>query len=160
VNGRVTDDIGVPVAIEEGKYVIAQANAALDKKGKCSTSWCPAAITTNSRWRRSTASSTWPLRLRIIVSVAASLMPVLEHDDANRALMGSNMHAPGCSLPARGRSPWSALASNAPWPWDSGTAVPAVRGGVVDYVDASRIVVRVNDEETTAGRSAWISTIW
>src|SRR5471030_271538 len=85
-----------------------------------------------------------------IVSVAASLIPFLEHDDANRALMGSNMQRqavpclrPEKALVGTGIERMVAV--------DSGTAVQALRGGVVDYVDASRIVVRVNDDETVAG---------
>src|SRR5471030_2577259 len=85
-----------------------------------------------------------------IVSVAASLIPFLEHDDANRALMGSNMQrqAVPCLRPEKALVGTGIERTVAV---DSGTAVQALRGGVVDYVDASRIVVRVNDDETVAG---------
>src|SRR6478735_8651504 len=85
-----------------------------------------------------------------IVSVAASLIPFLEHDDANRALMGSNMQrqAVPCLRPEK---PLVGTGVERTAAVDSGTAVMARRGGKVDYVDASRIVVRVNDAETQAG---------
>ena len=85
-----------------------------------------------------------------IVSVAASLIPFLEHDDANRALMGSNMQrqAVPCLRPEK---PLVGTGVERTAAIDSGTCVIALRGGVVDYVDANRVVVRVNDDETVAG---------
>jgi DNA-directed RNA polymerase beta subunit len=85
-----------------------------------------------------------------IVSVAASLIPFLEHDDANRALMGANMQrqAVPCLRPEK---PLVGTGIERTVAVDSGTAVQALRGGVVDYVDASRVVVRVNDNETGPG---------
>src|SRR5204862_6247495 len=85
-----------------------------------------------------------------IVSVAAALIPFLEHDDANRALMGSNMQrqAGPCMRPAK---PLVGTGVERTAAIDSGTCVIALRGGVVDYVDANRLVVRVNDDETLAG---------
>ena len=85
-----------------------------------------------------------------VVSVAASLIPFLEHDDANRALMGSNMQRQAVPC-LRAEKPLVGTGLERTVAVDSGTAVQARRGGVVDYVDAGRIVVRVNDEETTAG---------
>ena len=85
-----------------------------------------------------------------IVSVAASLIPFLEHDDANRALMGSNMQRQAVPC-LRAEKPLVGTGIERTVAVDSGTAVQALRGGVVDYVDASRIVIRVNDEETSAG---------
>jgi DNA-directed RNA polymerase subunit beta len=84
------------------------------------------------------------------VSVAASLIPFLEHDDANRALMGANMQrqAVPCLRPEKALVGTGIERTVAV---DSGTAVQALRGGVVDYVDANRIVVRVNDDETQPG---------
>ena len=104
----------------------------------------------NSRWRRRIASSIWTSRRRRSVSVAASLIPFLEHDDANRALMGSNMQrqAVPCLRPEK---PLVGTGLERTVAVDSGTAVQAHRGGIVDYVDASRIVVRVNDDETAPG---------
>ena len=85
-----------------------------------------------------------------IVSVAASLIPFLEHDDANRALMGSNMQRQAVPC-LRAEKPLVGTGLERTVAIDSGTAVQARRGGRVDYVDAGRIVVRVNDDETRAG---------
>jgi DNA-directed RNA polymerase subunit beta len=149
-NGKVTNDIEYLSAIEEGQYVIAQANAPLDAKGKFTTD------IVSCRHKNEFELAT-PDRIQYmdvapaqIVSVAASLIPFLEHDDANRALMGSNMQrqAVPClraekSLVGTGLERTAAV--------DSGTTVQAMRGGVVDYVDAGRVVIRVHDEETLAG---------
>jgi DNA-directed RNA polymerase subunit beta len=149
-DSRVSDEIHYLSAIEEGQFMIAQANAALDKHNKFSD-----ALVSCRNHNEFTLAS--PDRIEYMdvapaqaVSVAASLIPFLEHDDANRALMGSNMQrqAVPClraekSLVGTGLERTVAV--------DSGTAVQARRGGVVDYVDAGRIVVRVNDEETSAG---------
>ena len=148
-NGKVTDQIDFLSAIEEGNYVIAQANADLDK-GKLKEGLV------SCRNRNEFMLAT-PDRVEYmdvapsqIVSVAASLIPFLEHDDANRALMGSNMQrqAVPCLRPEKALVGTGIERTVAV---DSGTAVQALRGGVVDYVDASRIVVRVNDDETVAG---------
>jgi len=150
LGGRVTDEIVFLSAIDEGQYVIAQANAALDKKGKFVDEMV------SCRHHNEFTMAT-PDRIEYmdvapsqIVSVAASLIPFLEHDDANRALMGSNMQrqAVPCLRPEK---PLVGTGIERTVAVDSGTAVQALRGGVVDYVDASRIVVRVNDEETVPG---------
>ncbi|HZF22358.1 MAG TPA: DNA-directed RNA polymerase subunit beta [Burkholderiales bacterium] len=149
-NGRVTDDIEFLSAIEEGKYVIAQANAAIDKKGKLLDELV------SCRHRNEFTMATvdrveyMDVAPSQIVSVAASLIPFLEHDDANRALMGSNMQRQAVPC-LRAEKPLVGTGIERTVAVDSGTAVQALRGGVVDYVDASRIVVRVNDEETSAG---------
>ncbi len=85
-----------------------------------------------------------------IVSVAASLVPFLEHDDANRALMGANMQRQAVPV-LRPEKPFVGTGIERVSAVDSGTVVTATRGGIVDYVDATRIVVRVNDAEATAG---------
>ncbi len=150
VSGRVTDDIEFLSAIEEGKYVIAQANAAIDKKGKLLDELV------SCRHQNEFAMATvdrvefMDVAPAQIVSVAASLIPFLEHDDANRALMGSNMQRQAVPC-LRAEKPLVGTGIERTVAVDSGTAVQALRGGVVDYVDASRIVVRVNDEETSAG---------
>jgi len=150
VGGRVTDEIHYLSAIEEGQYVIAQANAKIDGKGTLADELV------SSRNRNEFMLST-PDKIEYmdvapaqIVSVAASLIPFLEHDDANRALMGSNMQrqAVPCLRPEK---PLVGTGVERTAAVDSGTAVMARRGGKVDYVDASRIVVRVNDTETAAG---------
>ena len=150
VDGRVTDEIEYLSAIEEGQYVIAQANTPLDDEGRFVDE-----LVSCRHKNEFTLSS--PDRIQYmdiapsqIVSVAASLIPFLEHDDANRALMGSNMQrqAVPCLRPEK---PLVGTGVERTAAVDSGTVVKARRGGVVDYVDASRIVVRVNDDETAAG---------
>ena len=150
IDGKVTNEIDYLSAIEEGRYIIAQANAELADDG----SLIDELVT--CREKGETILST-PDRVQYmdvatgqVVSVAASLIPFLEHDDANRALMGANMQrqAVPCLRPEKsfvGTGIERAVAT------DSGTTVVARRGGVVDYVDATRVVVRVNDEEALAG---------
>ena len=149
-NGHVTDEIHYLSAIEEGQYVIAQANAELDKRNK----FTDELVSCRNKNEFTLAT---PDRIEYmdvapsqIVSVAASLIPFLEHDDANRALMGSNMQRQAVPC-LRAEKPLVGTGLERTVAVDSGTAVQARRGGVVDYIDASRIVVRVNDEETTAG---------
>jgi DNA-directed RNA polymerase subunit beta len=149
-DGNVTDEIDYLSAIEEGQYVIAQANAELDRDGKFTND------IVSCRHKNEFTLAT-PDRIEYmdvapaqIVSVAASLIPFLEHDDANRALMGSNMQRQAVPC-LRAEKPLVGTGIERVVAVDSGTAVKAVRGGVVDYVDASRLVVRVHDMETRAG---------
>ncbi|MBS0309802.1 DNA-directed RNA polymerase subunit beta [Thiobacillus sp. 0-1251] len=150
VNHKVTDEIEYLSAIEESKYVIAQANADLDAKSKFKDDLV------SCRYKNEFTLST-PDKIEYmdvapaqIVSVAASLIPFLEHDDANRALMGSNMQrqAVPCLRPEK---PFVGTGIERTAAVDSGTVVTAHRGGIVDYIDASRIVIRVHDEEARAG---------
>ena len=150
VDGKVTDEIEYLSAIEESKYVIAQANAELDAKNKFKDD-----LVSCRHKNEFTLSA--PDRIEYmdvapaqVVSVAASLIPFLEHDDANRALMGSNMQrqAVPCLRPEK---PLVGTGIERTAAIDSGTVVTAHRGGIVDYVDASRVVVRVNDDEAKAG---------
>ena len=150
VDSRVTNEIEYLSAIEEGNYVVAQANASLEKDGRLSDDL----VTCREKGETILAE---PSRVQYmdvapsqIVSVAASLIPFLEHDDANRALMGANMQrqAVPCLRPEKALVGTGIERTVAV---DSGTAVVARRGGLVDYVDAARVVVRVNDEETVAG---------
>jgi len=150
VDAKVTDQIDYLSAIEEGKYVIAQANAALDKQGHFTDELV-------SCRHHNEFSLSAPDRIEYMdvapaqaVSVAASLIPFLEHDDANRALMGSNMQRQAVPC-LRAEKPLVGTGLERTVAVDSGTAVQARRGGVVDYIDAGRIVVRVNDDETSAG---------
>jgi len=149
-DGKVTMDIDYLSAIEEGRYVIAQANAELDENGMLTDDLV------TCREKGETILST-PDRVQYmdvatgqVVSVAASLIPFLEHDDANRALMGANMQrqAVPCLRPEK---PFVGTGIERDVAIDSGTTVIARRGGVVDLVDANRVVVRVNDDEATAG---------
>ncbi|AHB75605.1 DNA-directed RNA polymerase subunit beta [Pandoraea pnomenusa] len=150
VDGKVTDQIDYLSAIEEGRYVIAQANASIGANGELTDELV------SSREAGETLMVT-PDRIQYmdvapsqIVSVAASLIPFLEHDDANRALMGSNMQrqAVPCLRPEKAVVGTGIERTVAV---DSGTTVQAFRGGVVDYVDAGRVVIRVNDDEAVAG---------
>jgi DNA-directed RNA polymerase subunit beta len=149
-NSHVTDDIEYLSAIEEGKYVIAQANAQLDKKGKLSDALVSCRFKGEFELKEPPEVQYMDVAPSQIVSVAASLIPFLEHDDANRALMGANMQrqAVPCLRPEKALVGTGIERTVAV---DSGTAVQALRGGVVDYIDANRIVVRVNDAETVVG---------
>jgi DNA-directed RNA polymerase subunit beta len=149
-NGKVTNQIDFLSAIEEGNFVIAQANAQIDKGGKLVDGLV--SCRNKNEFTLATADRVQYMDVAPsqIVSVAASLIPFLEHDDANRALMGSNMQrqAVPCLRPEK---PLVGTGIERTVAVDSGTAVQALRGGLVDYVDASRIVVRVNDDETVSG---------
>ncbi len=148
--GCVTDDIEFLSAIEEGKYIIAQANAPIDKKGKLLDELVSCRFQNEFMLATGDRVEYMDVAPSQIVSVAASLIPFLEHDDANRALMGSNMQRQAVPC-LRAEKPLVGTGIERTVAVDSGTAVQALRGGVVDYVDASRIVIRVNDDETSAG---------
>ncbi|MEX0951360.1 MAG: DNA-directed RNA polymerase subunit beta, partial [Gammaproteobacteria bacterium] len=150
VNGAATLEIEYLSAIEESEFVIAQANAALDKNGRLSDELV------SCRHQNEFAMSTpdkvqyMDVSPRQIVSIAAALIPFLEHDDANRALMGSNMQRQAVPT-LRVEKPLVGTGIERTVAIDSGVAITAERGGVVDSVDASRVVIRVNDDEVTAG---------
>ncbi|HEX4797943.1 MAG TPA: DNA-directed RNA polymerase subunit beta [Burkholderiales bacterium] len=150
VNGKVTNEIDFLSAIEEGNFVVAQANAQIDKNGKLVDGLVSCRFKNEFTLATADRVQYMDVAPSQIVSVAASLIPFLEHDDANRALMGSNMQrqAVPCLRPEK---PLVGTGIERTVAVDSGTAVQALRGGVVDYVDASRIVVRVNDDETVPG---------
>ncbi|PXW80958.1 DNA-directed RNA polymerase subunit beta [Nitrosomonas sp. Nm84] len=146
----VTEEIDYLSAIEEGNYMIAQANAELDDNDRFISE------IVSCRHKNEFALSS-PERIEYvdvapaqIVSVAASLIPFLEHDDANRALMGSNMQRQAVPC-LRAEKPLVGTGIERVVAVHSGTTVRAKRGGIVDYVDASRIVVRVHDAETRMG---------
>jgi len=148
VNGCVTNEVVYLSAIEEGRYVIAQANAELDKKGELVDELV------TCREKGETILIT-PDRVEYmdvstgqVVSVAAALIPFLEHDDANRALMGANMQRQAVPC-LRSEKPLVGTGIEKAVAMDSGTVVIARRGGRVDYVDAGRIVIRVNDKEAS-----------
>ena len=150
IDKKITNQIDYLSAIEEGRYIIAQANATIDAAGMLSDELV------SSRQAGETILVS-PERVQYmdvatgqVVSVAASLIPFLEHDDANRALMGANMQrqAVPCLRPEKALVGTGIERTVAV---DSGTTVQALRGGKVDYIDAGRIVIRVNDAEATAG---------
>ncbi|NDD75743.1 MAG: DNA-directed RNA polymerase subunit beta, partial [Gammaproteobacteria bacterium] len=146
-NGKVTDKIDFLSAIEEGEFAIAQANASTDGKGMLSDELVSCRYQNEFTLMPSDRINYMDVSPKQIVSVAASLIPFLEHDDANRALMGSNMQRQAVPT-LRTESPLVGTGMERPVAIDSGVTVVARRGGVVDSVDASRIVVRVNDAET------------
>ena len=152
VDSRVTDQIDYLSAIEEGKFVIAQANAAVDEKGNLQGDIV--SCRHKNEFTLSTVEKVDYIDVAPsqIVSVAASLIPFLEHDDANRALMGSNMQRQAVPT-LRTEKPLVGTGIEGIVAIDSGVTVVARRGGIVDSVDAGRIVVRVNDEEARPGEA-------
>ena len=152
VDGRVTDKIDYLSAIEEGQYVIAQANATIDAKGKLIDELVSCRHLNEFALMTPDRIDYIDVSPKQIVSVAASLIPFLEHDDANRALMGSNMQRQAVPT-LRAEKPLVGTGIERVVAQDSGVTVVAKRGGTIDSVDASRIVVRVNDEETLAGEA-------
>ncbi len=145
-NGKLEDNYDYLSAIEEGDYYIAQANTAIGKNNKITDE------TVACRYRGETFIASVDkidyidVSPRQIVSVAAALIPFLEHDDANRALMGSNMQRQAVPT-VRAEKPLVGTGIERLVAQDSGVTVVAKRGGVIDSVDASRIVVCVNEKE-------------
>ena len=148
--GRVTDKIEYLSAIEEGQYVIAQANAALTNQGRLSDDLVTCRHLNEFTLSAPDKVTYMDVSPKQIVSVAASLIPFLEHDDANRALMGSNMQRQAVPTLIT-EKPLVGTGMERTVAIDSGVTVIGERGGTVDSVDAARIVVRVNDDETVAG---------
>ncbi len=145
-SGKVTEEVQYLSAIEEGDYVIAQANADLDKNKKFKDELIPCRFQGEFTLKRPDEIDFMDVSPRQIVSVAASLVPFLEHDDANRALMGSNMQRQAVPT-LRVDKPLVGTGMERVVATDSGVTTVASRGGVVDQVDAGRIVVRANDDE-------------
>ncbi|KZZ55411.1 DNA-directed RNA polymerase subunit beta, partial [Oleiphilus sp. HI0123] len=150
VDSVVTDEIEYLSAIEESGFIIAQASAVVSEDGKLTEELV------NVRYKNE-FTVTPPEKVnymdvspRQVVSVAASLIPFLEHDDANRALMGSNMQRQAVPT-LRAEKPLVGTGIERIVAQDSGVCVVADRGGVIERVDAGRIVVRVNDDETAQG---------
>jgi len=152
VNGKATNDVDYLSAIEESNFVIAQANTDLDKNGKLVQDMI--SCRTKNEFALSTPDKVEYMDVspKQIVSVAASIIPFLEHDDANRALMGSNMQRQAVPT-LRADKPLVGTGMERVVAMDSGAAVVAKRGGIVDSVDAGRVVIRVNDEETEGGKA-------
>jgi DNA-directed RNA polymerase subunit beta len=152
INGKATAEIDYLSAIEESQYVIAQANSDLDKLGRFTEDLISVRHKNEFTLADPSTIDYMDVSPRQIVSVAASLIPFLEHDDANRALMGSNMQRQAVPT-LRSEAPLVGTGMERAVAVDSGVTVVAKRGGTVDSVDASRIVVRVNDDETDASES-------
>jgi DNA-directed RNA polymerase subunit beta len=152
VDGLVTDDIDYLSAIEEGNFVIAQTTAPVDSEGKLVDGLVQCRHKNEFTLISAEQVQYMDVSPQQIISVAASLIPFLEHDDANRALMGSNMQRQAVPTlivdkPLVGTGMEKVVAV------DSGVTAVAKRGGVVSYVDASRIVVKVNEDEMHAGEA-------
>jgi DNA-directed RNA polymerase subunit beta len=152
VDAKVTEEIDYLSAIEESQFVIAQANATLDKQGRFTDDLVSSRHLNEFMLSTSDKIQYMDVSPKQIVSVAASLIPFLEHDDANRALMGSNMQRQAVPT-LRAETPLVGTGMERAVAIDSGVTVVARRGGVVDSVDASRIVVRVHDAETSAAEA-------
>ena len=144
VDGVVTDEYRYISAMEEGKYTIAQANAELDEKGAFVGELIPVRRAGEIGLTRPTDVEYVDVSPKQLVSVAAALIPFLENDDANRALMGSNMQRQAVPL-LKAEAPIVGTGMEARVAHDSGVAIIARRDGVVDQVDATRIVVRTDD---------------
>merc|ERR1711965_1004286 len=147
----VTDEIVFLSAIEEADHVIAQASAKVEG-GKLVDDLVAVRHMNEFTVKAPHEVTLMDVSPRQVVSVAASLIPFLEHDDANRALMGSNMQRQAVPT-LRAEKPLVGTGMERNVARDSGVCVPARRGGVIDSVDASRIVVRVNDDEVEAGEA-------
>ncbi len=150
VDGRVTSEIDYLSAIEEGNFVIAQANTTLDSDGRLTDALVSCRHQNEFALKAPEEVQYMDVSPRQIVSVAASLIPFLEHDDANRALMGSNMQRQAVPT-LRAEKPLVGTGMERVVAKDSGVTVVAKRGGVLESVDAARIVVRVNDDEAQPG---------
>ena len=145
-NGKVTDEIVYLSAIDEGEHVIAQANVALDKNNKFVDDLVAVRHASEFELMSPDRVDLMDVSPQQVVSIAASLIPFLEHDDANRALMGSNMQRQAVPV-LRAEKPLVGTGLESVVARDSGVCVVAKNKGVVESVDASRIVVRVTDKK-------------
>ena len=150
IDGQVTDDIVYLSAIEESNYIIAQASAKLDDNDKLADDLVTVRHKNEFTVMPPEKVNFMDVSPRQVVSVAAAMIPFLEHDDANRALMGSNMQRQAVPT-LRADKPLVGTGMERIVAKDSGVCVTAERGGVIESLDASRIVVRVRDEETESG---------
>jgi DNA-directed RNA polymerase subunit beta len=152
IDGVITDEVDYLSAIEEGNFVIAQANANVDANGSLKDELIPCRHKGESTFMNAEQIQYMDVSPQQVVSVAASLIPFLEHDDANRALMGSNMQRQAVPT-LRADKPLVGTGMERAVAVDSGVTVVARRGGFIDYVDASRIVVKVNEDELLPGEA-------
>ncbi len=146
INGRVTDDVDYLSAIEENDYVIAQANSDIDAKSNLTAHFVTCRYQGESLLKPPSEVHFMDVSPMQTVSVAAALVPFLEHDDANRALMGANMQRQAVPT-LRSEKPLVGTGIERAVARDSGVNTTALRGGVIDQVDAGRIVVRANEAE-------------
>ncbi|EKO3542229.1 DNA-directed RNA polymerase subunit beta [Vibrio fluvialis] len=152
VDGVVTDEVDYLSAIEEGQFVIAQANAKLTEEGGFADELVTARQKGESGLHPREHVNYMDVATNQVVSIAASLIPFLEHDDANRALMGANMQRQAVPT-LKAEKPFVGTGIERNVAVDSGVTAVAKRGGMIQSVDASRIVVKVNEEELIPGEA-------
>ena len=152
VKNKVTDDIDFLSASDESDFVIAQASAPLDKKGAFTDNLVTVRYKGETLLKPKEEVDYMDVAPQQMVSVAAALIPFLEHDDANRALMGSNMQRQAVPT-LKTEKPLVGTGMERNVARDSGVCEVAFRGGTIESVDAARIIVRVNDDETSAGEA-------
>ncbi|MBZ4185166.1 DNA-directed RNA polymerase subunit beta [Thermomonas sp. RSS23] len=155
VDGHVTDDIEFLSAIEENEYVIAQANAQRDAKGTITAQFVACRFQGENLLKPPSEIHYMDVSPMQTVSVAAALVPFLEHDDANRALMGANMQRQAVPT-LRAQKPLVGTGIERAVARDSGVTVNARRGGVVEQIDAGRIVVKINENEISSEADAGV----
>jgi DNA-directed RNA polymerase subunit beta len=144
-DGRVTDEVIYLSAMEEGRYHVAQANVALDNKGRFTDDLVVCRHAGDVLMITPDKVDYMDVSPKQLVSVAAALIPFLENDDANRALMGSNMQRQAVPL-VRAEAPFVGTGMEGVVARDSGAAIAARRTGVIDQIDATRIVIRATDD--------------
>jgi DNA-directed RNA polymerase subunit beta len=144
-DGRVTDEVIYLSAMEEGRYTVAQANAAVDNRGRFTEDLIVCRHAGDVQMVPADKVDFMDVSPKQLVSVAAALIPFLENDDANRALMGSNMQRQAVPL-LRAEAPFVGTGMEGVVARDSGASIAARRTGIVDQVDATRIVVRATEE--------------
>ncbi|MBO6563080.1 MAG: DNA-directed RNA polymerase subunit beta, partial [Nisaea sp.] len=149
VEGRVTDEVVYMSAMEEGKYTIAQANAEVDEEGRFTADLISVRRSDGAGVARPQDIDLADVSPKQLVSVAAALIPFLENDDANRALMGSNMQRQAVPL-IQAEAPMVGTGMESRVARDSGVAIVAKRGGIVDQIDGTRIVIRSTEEDADA----------
>ncbi len=145
VDGKVTDEVQYMSATEEMRHTVAQANAALDENGKFKNDLVSTRQNGDYTLAQSGSVDLIDVSPKQLVSVAASLIPFLENDDANRALMGSNMQRQAVPL-LKAEAPLVGTGIEEVVARDSGAAIMAKRGGIIDQVDAQRIVIRATED--------------
>ena len=154
-DGKVSDEIEFLSAIEENEYVIAQANALTDAKSMLTEQFVPCRFQGESLLKPPAEVHFMDVSPMQTVSIAAALVPFLEHDDANRALMGANMQRQAVPT-LRAQKPLVGTGIERAVARDSGVTVNARRGGEIVQIDAGRIVVKVNEVEITDATDAGV----
>src|SRR3546814_7111322 len=155
VNSKITDEIEYLSAIEENEYVIAQANAPQDDKGNMNAQFVDCRYQGESMLKPPSEVDFMDVSPMQTVSVAAALVPFLEHDDANRALMGANMQRQAVPT-LRAQKPLVGTGIERAVARDSGVTVNARRGGVIEQIDAGRVVVKVHEDEISGEHDAGV----